>query len=39
MFHYGSIEDARVVSKAYRIADVEDASRTRSPPAASSDPK
>jgi hypothetical protein len=33
MFHYGPIEDSRVVSKAYRIAEVEDASRTRSPPA------
>jgi ADP-ribose pyrophosphatase YjhB (NUDIX family) len=29
MLHYGCIEDARVVSKAYRIADVENATRVR----------
>jgi ADP-ribose pyrophosphatase YjhB (NUDIX family) len=32
VFHYGTIENARVVSRAYRIAEVEDASRTRVPP-------
>lgn len=32
VFHYGCIENARVVSKAYRIARVEDDSRLRNPP-------
>lgn len=36
MFHYGSIENARVVTKAYRIADIKDAWRTRAPPATGS---
>jgi ADP-ribose pyrophosphatase YjhB (NUDIX family) len=34
VFHYGCIENARVVSKAYRIARVEDDSRSRVPPPA-----
>ena len=32
IFHYGTIENARVVSRAYRIADIEEALRTRAPP-------
>jgi ADP-ribose pyrophosphatase YjhB (NUDIX family) len=32
MFHYGTIENARVVSRAYRIADIEETSRTKTPP-------
>jgi NADH pyrophosphatase NudC (nudix superfamily) len=36
VFHYGCIENARVVSRAYRIAHVEDDSRPRVPPIADS---
>ena len=37
VIHYGCIEDTRVVSKAYRIADVEEDCRSRVAPTADSD--